>query len=364
MMMPRRITACAGSLLVLALSGLVACSPSTPTPGWAFPRRGVLSELTGAVAMLGADGTAFADADRGSVWDVNAQIRIGDAGTARLNLVDGIYLRLGPNTLLINRSLPSEWQLDLERGVLWGILNSRTLTIRTPLGQVTAQGTVVATRYDGDDPATLADDVWSIQCLRASCQVKIDGQSILLGDLGKLTITDSGESVEQSTASRADVDDFIASNPEANRLLANQRAAAPAPSDTPPPVPQLTASKVAAVATSTAKAKSSESTRLALNATPATVTRTKTRTQTRTQTLTSTVTPTATATPTPTRTSTATARPTRVFLPTYTPTGMLAPTDASNPGSNPPGQPPPGPTQPPPPAPTEPPPRTAPPPKP
>ena len=312
--------------------------------------------------MLGADDTAFADADRGSIWDVNAQIRIGDAGTARLNLVDGIYLRLGPNTLLINRSLPAQWQLDLERGVLWGILNSRTLTIRTPLGQVTAEGNAVATQYDSGDPATLADDVWSIQCLRASCQVKTDSQSILLGDLGKLTITDSGASVEQSTASRADVDDFIANNPEASRLLANQRAAAPAPSDTPPPVPQLTASKVAARTTATAEARSRQSTQLASNGTPATVTLTKTRTKTRTQTLTSTVTPTATVTPTPTRTSTATARPTRVFLPTWTPTITAASTEASQPGGNPPGPgQPPAPTQPPP-APTQPPPeRTAPP---
>lgn len=357
----RWIATGAGAILVLALTGVAACSPNTPTPAWAFPRRGVLSELTGAVDMLGADGTAFASTDRGALWDVNAQIRTGDSGTARLNLVDGIYLRLGPDTLLINRSLPAQWQLDLERGILWVMLNSRTLTVVTPLGQVTAQGTAITLQYDPEDPATLEDDIWVIQCLRASCQVKTDSQSILLGDLGKLSIADGGSRVEQSTASRADVDDFIANNPDASRLLVGQRSAAPEPSDTAPPELDRTATKAAALLTATAKARSSQQSSPMPRGSPATVTRTKTRTQTPTVT----VTPTATATSTPTQTRTATARPTRKFVPTFTPTSTPTSGGVSGPGSNPPGPPPPqAPTQPPPEPPTEPPPRTAPPPKP
>ncbi len=344
----------------MILSGVAACSPSTPTPGWVFPRRGVLSELTGGVEMLGADGTDFATADRGSVWDVNAQIQIGETGTARLNLVDGIYLRLGPNTLLINRSLPSQWQLDLQRGVLWGILSSRTFTVVTPLGQVTAQGTAVTLKYDSGDPATLADDVWIVQCLRASCQVKSGTQSIVLGDLGQLAIAANGTRVEQSTASKADVDDFVANNPEASRLLANQLAAAPAPSETALPVPELTALLTAtkrAALTATAVAKMTRASIPTLSGTPPTATPTATVTKTPTVT----ATPTVTTTRTPTQTPTATPRPTRKYVPpTYTPT----PTDTDTPqpsggggggdggggggGGNPPPPPPPQRTAPPP----------------
>jgi hypothetical protein len=341
--------------------GLAACTPPTPTPAWSIPRRGTLSELRGIVEIRAADGDAFANAARGSVWDVSAQIRTGADSLARLNLVDGIYLRLGPNTSLINRSLASEWQLELTQGILWSILNARSLTLVTPLGQVTAQGAAATFKYGVGDPADTADDVWVVQCLRGACQFDGGGQSISLGDLGQLTITAGGSKVEQSIASRADVDDFVSNNSEALRLLVNQRAAAPAPSETARSGPEPTATPTQRRVTVPSATP---------NLTPATDTPTATASATVTSSATS------TATATTTRTRTATARPTRKVAPTLRPTATLAPTEApptetpsdsggqsgggGGGGGQPPGPPPPpAPTSPP-----EPPERTAPPPKP
>ena len=47
-----RVAKSLGILLVIALSGLAACSPIDPspsTPTWTFPRRGTLRELSGVV---------------------------------------------------------------------------------------------------------------------------------------------------------------------------------------------------------------------------------------------------------------------------------------------------------------------------
>jgi hypothetical protein len=350
----RWIVKCVRGILVAALSVLTACSPNTPTPVWDFPRQGTLSELKGSVELLAAEGGTFASAARGAVWAVNAQIRTGETGVARLTLVDGIYLRLGPNTLLTNRSLPAQWQLVLERGILWSILNGSSFTVVTPLGQVSAQGSAVAFKYDSGDPATPADDIWIIQCLRGSCQFQDGAQSISLGNLGQLTIADGGARVEQSVASRADVDEFVTNNSEALRLLVSQRTAAPAPSDTPLPGAAPTATHYPSgvtVPTPDLDAAAEEAPVMESAIAPVTPTSSPT------------LSPTATRTATPTKTPTATARPTRKVVPTQRPptnTPVPPPTEPPPPPRppKPTSPPPPPPTNPPPPPPTEPPQRT------
>ncbi len=352
-----RVANSLGMLLVVALSGLAACSPSTPTSTWTFPRRGTLRELTGVVEVRANTADPFSAATAGLTWDVNAQVRTGNPGSTRVSLVDGISLRLGPDTTLINQSSTDAWRLRLEQGILWSILNSRTLTVVTPLGEVELSGTAATLKYDPGEAATTDDDIWVIQCLRGSCRFLTNPESITLDDLGQLTISANGTKVEPSVASRADVDDFITNNADATRLLVNQRASAPDPSQTVDPLNSTTPTRKAAPQLAGTPATATPSPNASASVTP---TRTK---PTPTTTGTPTATPTATATRTATRTVTRTPRPyiplwTKTPTPTETP--LPPPTDGGGGGGsgggggggggggNPPPQPPPERTKPPP----------------
>jgi len=353
--------------LAILLVGLSGCNTPAPAPAAGPLRVGTLSDITGTVELRTGEAGTFAIAARGDTWDVGAEIRTNEDGSARLDLADGISLRIGPNSTLTNRSVPAQWQVALLQGVLWATFYERPLTVVTGLGRVSAIGMAATFKYSPNQPGTVSDDVWTIQCLRAACQFQDSTRSISLEDLGQLTIADGGAIVAQSLASRAEVDEFIANNPAAAGLLVNQQADAPAPSNTPLAAdpPQATPATNAITATTADSGTAADQ-----------ASRPASEGSTGTPTATPTATPTVTLTQTATKTATATARPTSKVvptlpLPTNTPLPLATDTPQSSGGGgggggggNPP-PPPPAPTNPPPPpAPTDPPPRTAPPPKP
>ncbi len=306
-----------GALLIALLSGLAACGG--PTNG-GTPRHGTLGKIEGTVELRPTTSGDFVAATNGVTWDVGAQLRTGADGFVRVTLADGTLLRLGPNTLLTNNSLPNDWQFSLEHGIVWAVLYGQHIVMVTPLGQTSAGGTAVAFKYDPAAEAATSDDRWTIQCLRGNCQFQNAAQSIALTDLGQLVVADDGATLGQSSASRTDVSDFITHNSEAANSLAGVRAAAPAPSDTPSPTALPGVDTATPAALNTFPPATQPAT---LSATP-TSSPTRTRVLTLAPTWTSrAVQPTDTAAPPPTNPppppSTSTNPPPTVIPPTNTP---------------------------------------------
>lgn len=306
------------TIVLLILLAVTACG--TPGASGTLPRLGSLSKINGSVQIRAGASGDFAEAANASVWEVGAQLLTGTESSVHITLADGTLLVAGAQTRLNNSSTPEQWLFDFESGALWMLLYGQRLTFSTLLGRVAVTGTAITLKYWAGVADTGADDVWVIYCLRGTCQFDDGSQSITLGDLDLLRVTGDGAAPTQAQASRADVDEFIALNPEAGALLSNQRANAPLPSSTPlftsTPTPTLRPGEATATATFT----------------PA-------------------------LSPTPLTTDTPQASPTKTRPPTLVPTWtsrFIAVTDTPAPPTNPP---PPPPTNPPP-QPTNPPPPT------
>lgn len=238
---------------LVALLLLAACgSPGASGP---LPRLGSLSRIGGSVQIRMGDTGDFAEAANASVWEVGAQLKTGADSSVHISLADGTLMVAGAETRLNNASASDQWLFDFDAGVLWVLLYGQRLTFSTPLGRVSVTGTAIALKYWPGPTNESSDDVWVIYCLRGACQFEDGAQSVLLGDLDLLRVTGDGSAPTQAQASRADVDEFIAVNPEAGALLASQRANAPQPSTTPQftgtPSPTLKPGEATATATHT-----------------------------------------------------------------------------------------------------------------
>lgn len=229
-----------GLVLLLAACG----GAMTPGAGPASAETATLREVQGAVQIRNPIQAEFAAAANGDVLQAQGQVSTGQDGRARLDLSTGTIIRVAPDSLftlesnqLVNDSLLTH--LLLQSGKVWVILNGGTLEIQTPSGTASVRGSFMSVWMD---PAT--DDAW-VACLEGRCRVEnLTGALDLVAGQGATlySFDPQGDVPPPSPHLRhlaqAEIDEFLANNPEAEEVMPAVRATASAlptlvPSGTP-----------------------------------------------------------------------------------------------------------------------------------
>lgn len=221
----KRLAAAVGLALIL----LAACTPP-PTP---LARTATVREVANVVMARASAEDDFIPVSDGFLITSTGQVQTDVDARAKLVLNDGIIVRLAPATLLTNESPATQWKFKLESGKIWVSLFGGALIMDTPLGSITVFGNSVEFEYAAGDPAASADDVLTIQCLQGSCRFRDNRSDIQLNDLEQLVVTNDGESVNRLKLASAQLEEFIANNPETAGILAGLKLAAPKFTGTP-----------------------------------------------------------------------------------------------------------------------------------
>ncbi len=215
---------------------LAACQrPPTPPPTAASDstRSATLSEIVNLVEGRAAEAGEFTSVAVGFVAGVGGAIRTGSESRARLDLNDGTILRLAPLSSFTLQGLPTAseadplTQLQLIIGKLWVNLTGSAVQVETPVGVATVRGSFAVFEYIDGDPAILTDDFLIVSCLEGSCRATNDTVDERLGNLEKVILSNGGKTVTRLTLTEEDVKDFLANNPEAQRMVVTLTAAAP-----------------------------------------------------------------------------------------------------------------------------------------
>lgn len=210
-------------LVALFLSG--CGSPTTATDTVVPDFSASLTEIEGLVEMKNPDQADFTAAANGDSLQVLGQVRTGADGRAAIKLSTGSIVRVAPSTLFtleINETAEVGLftQLKLEAGKLWIVLNGGSIDVNTPSGVATVRGSYMMVWVD---PGT--GDVW-VDCLEGWCQA---GNGTATLDLiasqgGVLYSFDPTGSVPPPppllrTLTQAEIDEFLANNPELANVM-------------------------------------------------------------------------------------------------------------------------------------------------
>jgi hypothetical protein len=209
--------------LALALAVLTACEP----PATPLPRSATVGDVVNVVTARAGGESEFVAVSDGYLVADGGEIKTDVDARAKLILNDGIIIRMAPVTHLINDSPAGQWKFKLPNGKIWISLFGGALILETPLGSVTVFGNSVEFEYQPGDSADLADDVFIIQCLQGSCHFQNGRADLQLNDLEQIMITHNGDTVNRLKLSSAQLDEFIANNPETAGILAGLRLSAP-----------------------------------------------------------------------------------------------------------------------------------------
>jgi hypothetical protein len=186
-----------------------------------------VGEVINLVTARAAGEGEFTAVNAGYLFASGGQIQTGVDSRAKLVLNDGSILRLAPVTLLANDSPQAQWKFKLENGKVWLSLVGSTLILETRLGTVTLFGNSIEFDYQPGDPANPSDDAFVIQCLQGFCRFQNDRADLQLNDLEQIVIINTGDTVNRLRLSSAQLDEFIANNPETAGILAGLKLAAP-----------------------------------------------------------------------------------------------------------------------------------------
>lgn len=228
----------------LALAACQRPPALPPTAAVDTARSATLSEIVNVVEGRAAEAGEFAPVAVGFVAGVGGAIRTGTDSRARLDLNDGTILRLAPLSSFTLQGLPTSseadplTQLQLIIGKIWVNLTGGAVEVETPVGVATVRGSFAVFEYIDGDPANLADDILIVSCLEGNCRATNATVDEQLGNLEKVILSNGGSTVTRSILTEADVQSFLADNPEAQRMVVTLTAAAP--SATPSVVPTAT----------------------------------------------------------------------------------------------------------------------------
>lgn len=207
------LTACGGSL-----SGTVPLVSAADTSA-------VLREITGTVQFMNPGDATFAAAINGDRLQVQGQVSTGQDSSVRLDLSTGTIVRVAPEslfTLTSNETSDSSLltRLTLAAGRVWVVLRGGKLEVETPSGLASVRGSYMSVWVD---PET--EDVW-VTCLEGWCQAEnptammdmVAGEGALLyhWDPAKTT---PPPPPKLRYLTQADIDEFLANNPEAAEVM-------------------------------------------------------------------------------------------------------------------------------------------------
>jgi hypothetical protein len=181
-----------------------------------------LDEIQGEVQISAEKDAALVPAKNGDILHVLGKIKTGPDGRVRLSLSSGTIIRVANSSMFTFQSNEAASQgglltsLKLEIGKLWIILNGGGLDVDTPTGVAAVRGSYMGVSVD---PVTKRI---RITCLEGNCswpnaQINlISGQALSLvydPATGKVT------ALEQNLMTQAELDEWLANNPEAKKIL-------------------------------------------------------------------------------------------------------------------------------------------------
>jgi hypothetical protein len=204
-----------------------------PTPDWPAVTLGSLERWVETRPNALA---SFERASAGQVVPLGAQVRTGPAARVRLDFGGLTQVRLDTGSLVTLERFT--WagdrlvsRLRLAYGRLWLRLDHGRLDVITPLGPVMVEGSFAEIEYaPGADPDETDDDVLVIRCLEGHCTYS---NVVHLVTLQQLRVAQGGLSIVGPTSlAAADVEAFMASNPEFADVAPTLTALAPSPTPT------------------------------------------------------------------------------------------------------------------------------------
>ncbi len=258
--------ALSGLLSLLLLASACAQPTAAPTPAATAapdPRSATVGDFSGSVNGRPSPVDALAPVAVGFQLRTGGEVQTGEASRARLDFSDGAILRLASNSSFVLQSAtPVEAgdifaRVRLSFGKLWVSLFGGELQVETPVGVAAVRGSFAVFSYQPGDPDNPDDDLLVVDCLEGSCSASNEAVDEQLGNLERVVLGRTASLRQILT--EADVQQFLADNPESQRLVATLTAA-----------PAATATLTPALATATPTASLAPSETPTATATPTT----------------------------------------------------------------------------------------------
>jgi LysM repeat protein len=224
-------------IVVLSLSA-VFCNvgESIPTQDAATtttPLTAMLSELQGIVQMQKAGGGIIQDAASGDTVEEQDIVLTQAESRARLDLSNGTIIRVGPMSHFTLETIEvrpdgAYARIQLTIGKLWIILNGGSMEIDTPSGLASVRGSFMHVWVDEETGEVV------ITCLEGECAMGNDAGTMTMHAGEMAVVTNSNQMPQMGEMSDAEVNEWLANNPEATLVVLPLTAtAASTPTFTP-----------------------------------------------------------------------------------------------------------------------------------
>jgi|GEM_PF-6577192 len=213
-------------VVVLSLSVMLsACGRQATAIPAIPPLSAALSELQGTVMAKQSGQSDFTHISGGYVLGQNGEIQTGDDGRVRLDLSTGTIIRIAPTslfTLISNtptgNSLSSSFKLDLGR--IWIILTGGTADVQTPSGVASVRGSYLMVEVVSGGGVKLT-------CLEGTCNIKNASGDFPLITGQSAFILNAQTPPFVQTMTEAEIQQWLAANPEATLVIPSLTAPAP-----------------------------------------------------------------------------------------------------------------------------------------
>lgn len=214
---------------------LADSTPPPPAPVDAdMPSRSAsLTEIENLVEARASESETYAPATSGQTLPVGGEVRTGENGRARLDLLsDGTIVRVAPNSTFTlaalegDASAPSS-KIQLAFGKVWILLNGGSLDVETPSGVASVRGSLLGVSFDPQTKALTAT------CLEGHCNLSDDDESIDLTDGQAVDSIDGDIADEPRDMTDEEIQEWDEEAPESEEFLEESGAATESPTEAP-----------------------------------------------------------------------------------------------------------------------------------
>ncbi len=193
----------------------------TPAPTSAAPttRTAELTTVENLVELRNsADGT-FTAAVAGATIPVGGEVRTGDDGRARLDLLpDGTIVRLAPNSMFTLSALETvdgepKSKVQLAFGKIWILLNGGSLDVETPSGVASVRGSLLGVSFDPETESLTAT------CLEGHCALSDEDEEVELETGAAVDSVDGDIADEPRDLTEEELEEWQEEAPESEEFL-------------------------------------------------------------------------------------------------------------------------------------------------
>lgn len=217
-------------ILLMAMSLSCNVQGSIDQEGQSGALSAILSEISGEVFTRKPGEQDFLQATETMILEFKSQVQTMKDSRARVDMMDGSIIRLGPLTLFTLESGEESdagllSRIKIEAGELWIILRGGSIEVETPSGLATVRGSFMNVAVNPTSGEVL------VTCLEGRCNLTNQGGSIDLvgGQTGRMP--DNSTPPVMGNMSDADVQRWLQFNPEAREVLPPLTATAGAAPD-------------------------------------------------------------------------------------------------------------------------------------